>query len=355
MADDLNERRERPGAETGAEPVRDRIAIADREVEYACHLMEYLLQETGGMYDVRIYTSDGMLAEMAAEGAESGRTALLIISESMQMPEGDFPAVLVLYESGTLPPGDIPGISKYQSAQNILRYIRSAGLLQHAQAAERSRHGTDMKRIGVYSPVSRALKTRFSLALGQILAEEGKVLYMNFEAFPGIEGLCGMRPQGSVSDLLYYNECAKEKVLQALPGMLLSAGSVDIIPPVRSYMDLQGVRAGQWLALIRSISQGTDYDTLIMDLTEHTDGLPDMLRECGTVYTVTRGDPVSAARLEEYRDLLAAGGYQDVWGKTIRFSLPLFPDLPQDITMLRHSALGAFIRQLLEEQTGGTM
>lgn len=336
-------------AEDGnSEAVRDRIAIADREVDYACHLMEFLMRETGGMYDVRIYTSEEMLAGMAAESADSGKTALLIISEGMEMPPGDFPAVLVLNESGRMPEPGIPSISKYQSAQNIIRYIRTAGLLQHAEVADRARHGSAMRLIGVYSPVTRGLKTTFALTLGQILAEEGKALYMNFEAFPGIKGLCGTKPQASASDLLYYNECAKEKVIRALPGMLLSAGGVDIIPPMRSFTDMKGIGAAQWLELFQSIGQGTDYSTLILDLTEHVNGLPEILRECSSIYTVTRDDPVSAARLEDYRDLLAASGYQDVWGKTQRYTLPLFPDLPQDIAMLRHSSLGTFVRHLLE-------
>ena len=66
-----------------APAVKNCIAIVDREVDYACHLMEFLLRETGGLYDVRIFTS----AESFENGTDRDRTALLIISGSVPMPE----------------------------------------------------------------------------------------------------------------------------------------------------------------------------------------------------------------------------------------------------------------------------
>ncbi|MDQ9824849.1 hypothetical protein RFZ44_16190, partial [Acinetobacter sp. 163] len=45
--------------------------------------------------------------------------------------------------------------------------------------------------LGVYSPVGRCLKTSFALALGQILARERAVLYLNLEEYSGFEELIG--------------------------------------------------------------------------------------------------------------------------------------------------------------------
>ena len=39
--------------------------------------------------------------------------------------------------------------------------------------------------IGVFSPLGRCLKTSFALALGQILAKERAVLYLNLESYSG--------------------------------------------------------------------------------------------------------------------------------------------------------------------------
>ena len=39
--------------------------------------------------------------------------------------------------------------------------------------------------ITVFSPVSRVLKTTFSIALGQYLSDKGKTIYINMEGYSG--------------------------------------------------------------------------------------------------------------------------------------------------------------------------
>ncbi|MBR2122012.1 MAG: hypothetical protein IJ930_03625 [Lachnospiraceae bacterium] len=331
-----------------APAVKNCIAIVDREVDYACHLMEFLLRETGGLYDVRIFTS----AESFENGTDRDRTALLIISGSVPMPEGEFPAVLILNESGRIPDGRFPAVSKYQSGENIIAFIRMNGLLSHAEVADTTRHGEAMRVIGIYSPVSRCLKTTFALTLGQILSVEKRALYMNFEAFPGF-----LRPgpgQGtgagaSVSDLLYYNECAREKVVQALAGMTISARGLDIVPPARSFQDLKVVACSQWLGLIRTIAEGTEYGYCILDLSELADGLTQILRSCSKIFTIWRKDRTAQMRLKDYEDMLVRTDCQDIYAATVRLELPLFTDIPQDPEMLKSCALADYIRQHLKE------
>ena len=45
--------------------------------------------------------------------------------------------------------------------------------------------------IGIFSPLGRCLKTSFALTLGQILAKERAVLYLNMEEYSGFEELMG--------------------------------------------------------------------------------------------------------------------------------------------------------------------
>ena len=56
----------------------------------------------------------------------------------------------------------------------------------------------------VYSPLGRCLKTSFALTLGQILAKERAVLYLNLEEYSGFEEMLGKGFAQNLSDLLYF-------------------------------------------------------------------------------------------------------------------------------------------------------
>ena len=58
--------------------------------------------------------------------------------------------------------------------------------------------------LGVFSPLGRCLKTSFALTLGQILAKDKAVLYLNMEEYSGFEELLGKGFAHNLSDLLYY-------------------------------------------------------------------------------------------------------------------------------------------------------
>ena len=339
------------GEAAGKEGVRLRgspvkmIAVCDSDMEYASRLVEYLRREASFSCGIRLYTS----AEKLLEDPGTRNGALVVIAQSQYLPSvrgAGFERLLLLNESERwLEEPD--NVSKYQSIANIALYIRSRYAEAEEAGAGSVRHGKPMVRIGVYTPVTRCLQTTFTMTLGQILARDYRVLYMNFEAFSGLEKMLEREFRGSVSDLIYYNECAKEKLAGQLEIMTEVVGGLHYLPPMKSFIELRSIRKEQWSSLLRTIGKVTEYDYLLMDLTEHTDGLLDILRTCDRVYTIVRDDTFSRARYFQYEDLLRRMDYEDIRMKTAHWKLPVFREIPARIEDLTRGELAAYIRQRL--------
>ena len=180
------------------------IAVCDSDLSYAGRLVEYLRQEAAFPFEIRLYTS----AEKLLEDTLITRADLVVIAQSQYssaVAQADIKNLLMLNESDVLLE-EPENISKYQSIANIVMYIRSKCAGGEEPVLPSLRHGRPMVRIGVYTPVTRCLQTTFSMTLGQILASRCRVLYMNFEAFSGLDKMLARNFRGSVSDLIYYNE-----------------------------------------------------------------------------------------------------------------------------------------------------
>ena len=325
-----------------------RICICDSEVSYGEHLMEYLRHE--GRLSREIYLYTGRESLLSREDPET--TRLLVIAESQYSEEierAGFSDILLLNESSTYMEKP-ENMSKYQSVENICERIREMCMTQEEDLSGNVRHGKPMKLIGIYSPVTRCLQTTFALCMGQLLAAGAPALYLNFEAYSGFETMLSRSFRGSVSDLLYFNDCAREKLSGQLQYMTEKIGELDFLPPMESFMLLRSIRAEQWLELLRTIEKVTDYEYCILDLSEQVDGVFEVLRQCDYVFTVTREDGFARAKMTQYEALLKSTQYEDIFMKTRRCRLPVFRELPGNIMMLTHGELAACVKGILEEE-----
>lgn len=334
------------------------VAIYDDEMNYACHLMEYLKSRNGFPLEVYVFSDINRL--LRREMME--RTVLLVVAESEyshRVAEAGFSNILILNESDRYLGEEPENISKYQSMEFIARKIRekTARYMTDAQdiVLPGIRHKSSMKIIGIYTPIRRCLQTTFSLTLGQLLAARFKVLYLNFENFSGFEYMMDRRFRGSVSDLLYYNECAREKLAGQLDMMVENLNGLHFIPPMKSFVELRAVQSHQWVELFHTIERVTDYEYLILDLTETMDGLFSILRECSVIYTLTRTDGFSAAKIKEYELTLKDTHFEDLCVKTRRWQVPIFKELPSRLENLTHGDLADYIRRLMEDERYGIL
>lgn len=324
------------------------IAIYDDEMHYAFRLMEYLHHNQKLPYEICVFTSEEKLLLWAKDHA----AALLIVAEtgySRDIAAGGFPTILVLNETGSFLGDSILNVSKYQSMEVIVEYILQRCLAEKETHPQAVRHGAPMRILGVYTPITRCLQTTFSLTLGQLLAKKAPALYLNFEHYDGLSRMLGQSFRGGMGDLLYYNECAREKVATELIAMTEEMGGLHFLPPMRSYLEAHSIRADQWISLFQTIGSISDYAWLILDLSENVEGLPDVLRACDRVFMIEREDGISTAKIRQYEELLQMMDYQDVYAKTTHLKLPVFKRLPANLHYLTHGELADFCLDLIKE------
>ena len=112
---------------------------------------------------------------------------------------------MILLSEGSLPKelGRYPAVYKYQSVDNILREIMYYYSDQNGEEEYYAGIHRENRVIGVYAPSDGIRKNKFALTLGQILAEERSVLYLNLEECSGLSEILGGN-HWNLSDLIYY-------------------------------------------------------------------------------------------------------------------------------------------------------
>ncbi len=326
-----------------------KILVCDSEERYGERLVEYLNGNLAFPCEIERYTSATKLEELG----QMEKTSLVIISErefrkAQKTPPPD--KLLILNETGTDLGEEIHSISKYQSMDIVLEMVRVLTLKKADVIPGMIRHGNPMKLIGFYTPITRCLQTTFALTFGQLLARKHRVLYLNFENYAGLDYLMQYKEQGTVSDLLYYNECAREKLTAQLGLLIKSMNGLDYIPPMKSFEELHSVQCRQWLSLFKSFERVTEYEYVLLDLSESAEGLFEIMRACELIYTVTRDDAFSRAKIDAYEQLLRASHGEDIAAKTRRCRFPVFQALPAALDHLTHGEMAEFVCRIMEEE-----
>lgn len=326
------------------------LAVFDSEERYAHGFMEFVSNKADLPFQIHVFTEkDKFFAYSQKEEIEC-----LLLSENVY--EGDvealnIPHVIILSESGECLNRSMLHINKYQSCEAIWKELMAYYLKETSHINSQTRTNLHhMKIIGIYTPVKRCLQTTFAFTLGQLLAKDAKVLYLNFEKFSGLSVMLKKSFQDDLSDLMYYFQCAREKFSLRLSSIVENSNGLDYVPPAEIYQNLCGIRGQQWLELFQEIERSSNYDYLILDLADGvlTDGVMDLwdvLRSCSLVYTITKGDGLAAAKVLQYEKVLKMMDYEDVLAKTKRLQFPVFRQLPVRFDELTYGDLARYLKE----------
>lgn len=239
-------------------------------------------------------------------------------------------------------------VYKYQSTANIVREVMNCYCVQPVLPSVAV--GNKSILLGVYSPVNRCLKTSFSLILGQLLAKESKVLYLNLEDCSGFRRLMGQDGQGDFSDVLYYYSqggCSWAR----LKSLVYHWDELDYILPARYPEDLCQVGAEQLADLLEQIAREGIYEIIIVDLGQFGKMAVHVLDICDGVYMPIKQDWFSLAKVEEYEEYVKASGHENLLDKTQKLKLPChssFAGRKNYLEQLLWGELGDYVRQLLK-------
>lgn len=319
------------------------LIICDTEKMYARKLYEYVYSKYSDLYEVMLFTDTQALAQVLS----SRQVEVLLISDdcviSEDMRRRASNTVILTGRAGY--DSDGLAVYKYRPAEELLRKIMSVcASTETVEVEEGEKH---LKVIGIYTPIKRCFQTTFALTLGQILARNKRTLYLNFEAFSGYEILTDFKGGLDLLDLLYFAECTGGSFSYRINSLVEHIGKLDYIPPVKSFVKYADVSGSQWIKLFDTIAAQTEYEYLILDLSENVNGLLDVLKHCDRVYSITQNDRMAGAKMAHYQMLLKEGAYEEVLNRTENISLPKFRELPQELEMLPYSELADFIRRVI--------
>lgn len=329
------------------------IAICDKNENYLLSMEDGLGKYLKKPYRIEAFTS----VEAVAQFLGKQNIYILIVSESTWVGnESDrmegIRETIILSEEGTFDDRYVC-IDRYQAFESVLQEIMSHILDRDDYVVAMDERKERWKVIGFYSPIKRCLQTTFALSLGQLLAETHKVLYLSFENFPIVSGFQNQNMQGDMTDLLYYFDCDREKLLKKIPIITKSMNGMDYLPSAQSFFDTYERTGKKWLEFFELLEKITDYDILILDLSESIQGLLDVLGYCDRIYTIGKEDENAKVKMMQYEEWMKQHTCANIIEKTKRFSLPSFENLPNDITTLTHGELAGYANAVIQEDLYG--
>jgi len=325
--------------------------IADSGEPFAKAFMEYVNLKKSHLFQVRMCTDKEQLVKAFAEEEIE---ILLITAELYEvcksfirdecvilLSEGSLPSELCIY----------PAVYKYQSVENILREI----MYYYSEQDNKEAYFTGIKKdnrvIGVYSPVGGIGKTMFALTLGQTLAANQNVLYLNLEECSGFSEFLG-GTHWNLSDLIYFLRQNKTPFLYRLNSVVQKLDRMDYIAPCDSYMDFQQITVEEWQHLLYLIRTQSSYDSVILDFGNVTGHEVELLRQCDGIYVSVRQDIVSQAKITQWQHYIQILDGMDILEKLQKLELPKYNveiASEEDIFMLPQQKLGQYIQGLLQE------
>lgn len=332
------------------------FAICDLEEAYAFRMAECIADKAALPYTLHLFTKTNELQPFI----DRGDVSVLLIGESAinQLKNKPYiPNVFVLKENETQGVQQTAGdaqtdykyINKYQSPEQIINTMLAQVTGLDGWEDNKISQELKIKILGVYSPVRRCLQTTFALTMGQLLSKRHKVLYLNFECFSGFSRLMHREFPADIMDMVYYFNCAKEKLSTRLPSIIQNINGLDFIPPGEANLDIQGITGEKWIELIETIGKISNYEYLILDLTDGMNGLFELLSRCYRIYTIIKDDTFAMAKMNQYEEILKLNELNDIAERTVKCRFPFFEKVPEDLNLMTHGELAGYVKAIIKE------
>ena len=323
---------------------KNTLAVFDPDEEYVTKLMSYMSDSRSVPLEIQGFTDKDLLKDFIRVNSVD----ILLI------PEDDVDDDIEACDTGemmVLSENDIAkdsrghkSICKYQSSENIMREVMCYYAEQpFAEAGTINSINTEI--IAVYSPIRRSFRTSFAFALGEVLSESEKTLFVSLEEFSGFNQLLQKNYMCDLSDLLFYIDQKKRNFPCKLASMVEKAGLLDYIPPVISPLDILSVNREAWVILFNELCC-CDYSKIIVDLSDSVSGFLDILEAAKIIYMPVREDTVSKAKLEQYEAMLRIMERGEILEKTREIRIPFMSELNGNMYSLADSPMGEFVRRL---------
>ena len=327
----------------------DILAICDKESVFVQILADYLRKKFKTELEVQAFDHADKLLTMA----EEKQPVLCLVGEGM-LDSFQLQRLLECVENliylSAKKRRDM--VFKYQSVERITGDLlqicdgRNISVLKNTDFLAKRQN---MKIIAFHAPAHHILQSTLALTMGQMIAREKKVLYLNFEPYSAFDYLLQRTYEHDLMDIFFFLQEERAKFRLKVESMLEHIGNLDYIPPVFCYPDMEDIDASLWQRLLQRIIDEMDYDVLVLDLTEHTRGLFSMLEMCDEIYACLPDDGIALAKAEQYERLLVHMKKESILAHTRKSIVPVFHDIPLSNAMFTHGELIRYIKELRGE------
>ena len=323
------------------------MVVCDKEQDYASKLVDYLNLKEGFPFDVRYFSESDILRAFV----EKQMVDVILCSEEylndMEGIEGV--KLIVLQESESYSDAKVERLWKYQSCEKMIKElmkILSGSSMVYSFSSRRKA----MKLIGLYSPVKRCLQTTLGILLGQHLAKKGKSLYISLESHSVISEVLDLPFQKDLSDILYaLNGNIKNGKLY-LESVVMEAGGMDVLPPMNNQSDLLSITPNEWIDFLKKLEQQTDYEYVILDLSDGVQGIEQILRHSNIIYQVKNESFIADKKIQKYQAQMIQSGYEDVVNRIRFVSVIDYKSFPETINRIKNTEFGDLVKELLKEE-----
>lgn len=290
------------------------LSIVDKDREYAGKLADYLNAKEGFPFIVRTY-DDTQLKENNISESD-----LILVDETLRLAINNLrEKVIVLSASITEERNGIRYLSKYNDCESIAREILAYGSKMESLSIFVNRT-TPLRVLSFYSPVKRCGQTTLAMNFAKELSKRSRTLYINMQGFSGLDERLGVSYTKDITDLLYNYENGAQNLSTVIGSIVESVDGLDIMPSVRGHEELINISYERWKSLIGLFERDSDYEYLILDLSDGVKGLEQIMEESEKVISITVDNSEEKAKYNEYIKLLEITGHEEIIKKTVKLS-----------------------------------
>jgi len=319
--------------------------LYDTDYAYISKLGNYLSMNSTFPFVVNVCKTQEELIEMI----KHHNSNLVLISEKDYEKSRNLNCkeLVILSEKKSGEIGNINYVNKYQNGEKIIKDILNL-LAKSESMGNIINRKNSLKVIAFYTPIKRSLSTTMCIAMGQLLGKRTKTLYINFECFSGLKSLLKCDFQKNIGDLLYFMANHNSGFGISLSGVIENIEGLDIISSFENQSDLISVESQIWLDLLHNIECETDYEYVLLDLSDSVQGLFDILKVADKVITSVDNDEVAIFKLMKYEECLKVSGYEEVIEKTKKCNVPHQHRKNGEIHFLGYGELGEYVKTVLQ-------
>lgn len=288
--------------------LKKKLAIYD-EVAYSYRLMQRLNQELPSGYMVYSFSEEDSLRDfLSKENPDIVLVGELYYTDDIFLTDNY--KLIILGESKENMEYEVEGfIYKYQPVSCIVKQLNAICGNTNVIIQKSS----DVKYVGVYSPVRRCGKTTLAGTISKIYSRDKKVLCLNFEAFPNLSLPEINNDIWNMSDVFYFLQHKDER--EILNNAIIEHEGIMYICPGDVLMDLQEISKDKWEQFFAMISDLKPADIVVIDFDENLSCYMQLLELCEMIFMPVLHDAASSDKIKSFESFLMKSGFAHVKGK----------------------------------------